>query len=366
MHGRLPDRLHARLQRYRDLQHELFQRLRRQLRGSQLRPHVSPGLHLQRDVLVKRVAIALSVAVLCVGAPAFAQNKSAAKEAYNRGLEAHKKGDHQKAAEEFARADALAPSPVALQAAIDAAVDADDPVLGAELLERSTREPPGDALKASIDTARSKLGGRAGRVRIVCPSKCRATIDNVPVDTAKPAWAKIGPHVVTIDVESAGETLTKVSVVADQVVEVRPNPPAAPPPPAPVPAPVVAPPPAPALTTQDVAPPAPSSGGLSPVVFFVLAGGTLVLGGASAVLAIDTKNKHGEFEDAGCARANATPCAELKDDGEERQLATNVLLLTTGALAITTAVVGIAFTRWKGPTIAPTTGGAIVGWTSAF
>ena len=47
-----------------------------------------------------------------------ASEKARAKEAYDRGVAAHERGDHQRAAEEFARADAIAPSPVALQAAL--------------------------------------------------------------------------------------------------------------------------------------------------------------------------------------------------------------------------------------------------------
>src|SRR5687767_10529928 len=114
-------------------------------------------------------SLLLTSAVLLATTGAFAQAPSAdararAKEAYDRGVEAHNKGDMHKAAQEFARADALAPSGVALQAALDAAIEADDPALGGELLERSTREKPSGQLAASVSQAKTKFAGRAGRV----------------------------------------------------------------------------------------------------------------------------------------------------------------------------------------------------------
>jgi hypothetical protein len=102
------------------------------------------------------VAALLTVATTAVAAP----NK-AAREAYARGLAAHAHGDLALAAREFARADELAPNAVALQAALDAAVEANDSTLGNELLERSKREPPSPALATSIAAAHAKFRDRA-------------------------------------------------------------------------------------------------------------------------------------------------------------------------------------------------------------
>jgi hypothetical protein len=163
---------------------------------------------------------------VCVSGVAFAQAPSAdararAKEAYDRGVDAHNKGDMQRAAHEFAKADALAPSAVALQAALDAAIEADDPALGGELLERSTREKPSGQLAASVGQAKTKFAGRAGRVRVSCPSgsTCLETIDGAPMETTKPAWSRTGQHTVVVQVD--GDPQTKlVRVEADQIVEV--------------------------------------------------------------------------------------------------------------------------------------------------
>lgn len=304
-------------------------------------------------------AVLLGASILFATASSFAQDKAAAKDAYNRGLEAHKRGDHQKAAEEFARADALAPSAVALQAAIDAAIDADDPVLGSELIERSHREPPTPALAASLEAARSKFKGRAGRVKVTCPSACTATIDGAPLDPKNPKWVKAGPHVVVVQLD--GDTQTKnVEVAPDRIAEVVATAKA---PPASEPAPFV---PAEPVKHPVVETPSSSSGGLPPVVFFVGLAATGILGGAATYFAIDTKGKHDDFVKAGCERANENPCAALKNDGESAQTTTNVLIAATAVTGVATAVVGIAFTNWKGPQAAPAPGGAMLSWRTTF
>jgi len=73
-----------------------------------------------------------------------------AHDAYARGTSAYRRGDYAAAAREYAAADALAPNPVALQAAIDATVLGDDPVFGTTLLDRARGEPRTDALLTTM------------------------------------------------------------------------------------------------------------------------------------------------------------------------------------------------------------------------
>lgn len=293
--------------------------------------------------------IFLASALLLATTGAFAQAPSAdararAKEAYDRGVEAHNKGDMQRAAHEFAKADSLAPSAVALQAALDAAIEADDPALGAELLERSSREKPNTQLAASVSQAKTKFAGRAGRVRISCPpgSTCLATIDGTPMETTKPAWSRTGQHTVVVQVD--GDPQTKlVRVEADQIVEVigtkkdgagaagTPPPTSDPP------------------KDTGTSNKKPFENGLPPIFFYGGVGLTVVLAGVTTYLAIDTSNKHDEFENLGCTRANITGCEDLKDDGEQGQTSTNAGLVLTGVAAVATVVVGVAFTNWKVP-----------------
>jgi hypothetical protein len=285
--------------------------------------------------------------------PAPADARARAKDAYDRGVEAHNKGDMQRAANEFARADSLAPSAVALQAALDAAIEADDPALGSELLERSAREKPSGQLAASVSQAKTKFAGRAGRVRITCPSgsTCLATIDGAAIESTKPAWSRTGQHTVVVQVD--GDPQTKlVRVEADQIVEVigtkkgessgASTPPATDPP-------------------KDDGTPKKKrfEDGLPPVFFYGGVGLTVLLAGATTYFALQTSNKHDEFDNLGCARANITGCEDLKDDGEQSQTSTNAGIVLTGVAAVATIVVGVAFTNWKSPIfgIAPLPGG---------
>src|SRR4029079_5886075 len=111
-------------------------------------------------------------------------------EAYDRGTAAHRRGDFAAAATEFALADEIAPSSVALQAALDAAIKADDAALGSDLLERSQRAPVAGALAARVKAASAAFAHRAGRLRAVCAEapQCLATVDGKPLTIGKPAW----------------------------------------------------------------------------------------------------------------------------------------------------------------------------------
>jgi hypothetical protein len=303
---------------------------------------------------------------LAISTPASAEtgDKARAKEAYDRGLAAHKKGDLKMAAQEFARADSYAPSPVALQAALDAAVEADDAPLGAELLERSRREPAPPGLAASITAAHLKFSGRTGKVRVACPTSaaCTAKLDERSIEVDKVVWTRTGSHtlVTQVDgksqkqqVEVSSDQLVEVSAVKGGATAVRPE---------------AADTPAPADADADS--PRRKRGafaeGLPPIVFFGGVGLTVVLAGVTTYFAIDTSNAHGDFEKAGCAQANFAPCAGHKADGESSQSMTNVMLALTGVAAVGTAVVGAAFTNWKGPLLSAYPGGGGATWRVAF
>lgn len=300
-------------------------------------------------------SLLLASALFLATGTAWAQAPSAdararAKEAYDRGVEAHGKGDMQKAAQEFARADSLAPSAVALQAALDAAIEADDPAIGADLVDRSRREKTSNAqLAASVNQAKTKFAGRAGRVHVTCPagSTCLATIDGAPMDTTKAAWSRTGQHTVVVQVDGEPETKL-VRVEADQIVEVNATkkivPSDAPP--------------------KDVPPAGPPTEkkkfeGLPPVVFYGGAGLTVVLAGVTTFFALQTSSKHDEFESLGCVGANITGCTDLKDEGESSQTGTNAGIVLTSVAAVATVVIGVAFTNWKAPVfgMAPLPGG---------
>ena len=314
---------------------------------------------MSRAFLVPFVLATATLSTTALGAP---RDKAGAKEAYDRGLEAHKRGDTHTAAEEFAKADSLAPSAIALRAALDATIDADDPALGAELLERSKREPSPPNLAASIRAAHAKFKGRAGRMRVVCPkgSSCAAKIDDKPVDVDKVVWARTGQRTVIIQVD--GEAQTKlVEVSADQLVDVTASKGG----------------PSDATTASTAAFDAttPESKrrrdgwlgeGLPPIYFYGGVGLTVVFAGMTTYFAIDTSSQHGDFKDAGCERANFPACASLASDGEGAQTRTNVSLVLTAISGIATAVVGAKLTNWDAPLFAVHPGGGMAGWRATF
>ncbi len=316
---------------------------------------------MKRSILVSLFV----AAALTASASAYAQpgDKTRAKEAYDRGLEAHKRGDLKRAAEEFARADALAPSPVALQAALDASIEADDAPLGAELLERSRREPATPTLAASITAAHLKFRGKTGKVRVECPSgaTCHAKLDDRPIEVDKVVWARTGPHTIAFGVDGGRAQTKTIEVSADQLTEISAGKGGA-----------VAP-----LASADATVPSsagedsprkkgPFTDGLPPIFFFGGIGLTVVLAGVTTYFALDTSSQHEEFENAGCTRANFAPCADLQSKGESSQSTANVMLALTGVAAVGTAVVGIAFTNWKGPMVAMHPGGGGATWRVTF
>jgi hypothetical protein len=97
--------------------------------------------------------------------------------------------------------------------------------------------------------------------------------------------------------------------------------------------------------TVERSPPGDRSG-LSPAWFWVSAGLTGVLGGATVISALDTQRRHEDFR--------ADPSERLSRAGLDAQLRTNVLLAGLVASAITTAALGLFGVRWRSAERPPT------------
>jgi hypothetical protein len=300
-----------------------------------------------------RFAAVVAVAAACVlgtaGAAAVARADAPdvaqrARDAYERGTAAYARGDFPNAAREFAGADALLPNATALQAALDAALRADDPVVGMMLLERAGRAPASGELLALVKTARARFAGRTGRVRVTCGKvPCLAAVDGIAVDVVAPSFVRVGPHTVTVQSEGTSEQRL-IDVSADEVVEVTPARDArtATTSPAILPAPIA---------TQSSPSPSPSSSGVrvvAPVWFFTALGLTAVVGGATIASGVDAASQHASFVRAGCDRAASAGCDRASSDGLAAQLRTNVLLGVTAGAGIATAALGIFFVKWTG------------------
>jgi hypothetical protein len=359
LHGR--GVLHWQLQ---ERQH-LHARLRPSMHNELLeRGHLSVKLQARAATLIIKGTVAVAVS-LSVTSPARAEqpDRARAKEAYDRGVEAHQRGEPRQAAAEFARADAISPSTVTLQAALDAAIEADDAALGAELLARSKREPPPPALASSITSAHFKFTGRAGRIRVVCPpaTSCTARVDDRTVEVDKVVWAQTGQRSISITVEGSPHTKL-VDVTPDQLVEVASGKTAATPL-------VVTMRPLPAEAEPSSASSAARHDherGLPPIVFLAGVGLTVVLAGTALYFGVDAGHQHRNFKNAGCATANFTDCADIRTRGQDSQTAANVSLVLMGLSAAATAAVGLTFTNWKGPIVTASPTGLGAAWQTAF
>jgi hypothetical protein len=301
-----------------------------------------------RALLSFTVALCLSAASFGAdAAPAPATDQARARDAFERGSAAYRVGDFARAASEYARADALDPNASALRAAIDAATLADDPVLGTELLERTARAPADPESKKAIDAARARFAHRTGRVVIRCAvtGACLATIDGVAVDASRPKIVSVGPHSVVVQ-SDGGLQPRIVSVAADQTVEVAtPQPAPSPATPASTPAPATG------------APNAEPGAGVPRVYFFVSLGATAITAGLGVGSAIDTFHQHSQFVSQGCARAALSGCGTLATDGKSAETRTNVLFAVSGALALTSAMLGV-LVHWHRESFAIVANGA--------
>jgi hypothetical protein len=293
-----------------------------------------------------------------------------AKIAYDRGLAAHKKGDEAGAARAFAEADALAPSAVALQAALEACLAVDDVALAGSLLDRAApRAPHPDALRAVVRRASERFAGKAGRLALWSKIRGTAQLDGEPVELPLLRWLTVGAHVVRFHADgpsspTSADIVRTVTVTPNEITTVVFEAPAVPSPsgaatvapatsasasPVPTGGPLAA----PVSVTSERSPSPPpatpqaSSGGVSPTAFWILTGATSLVGLGSVLSALDTSSKHGTFVDAGCGAGSAAArCGDLSSAGKNAQLRTNVLFAVTGALAVTTGVTGAFFVRW--------------------
>lgn len=92
------------------------------------------------------------------------------------------------------------------------------------------------------------------------------------------------------------------------------------------------------------------SGGLkplAPVWFYVSAGATVVLGGATIWSALDTQSAFDEYE-SDLPKLSQAEADSRVDDGHGKETRTNVLLGATAVAGVATAALGLFFVDWSG------------------
>jgi hypothetical protein len=258
-----------------------------------------------------------------------------ARVAYDRGVRANAAGDHAGAARAFAEADALAPRPASLEAALESAMKADDAPLGAELVDRADGREPDAGLQKTLVAARRRFAGRSGKITVACngEARCLASVDGAAADGQKPIYVTVGAHAVVV--QRGDERIERlVQVRAGQTVEVGSAlPPAG----------------DAARASAGAGPNGPR--GLSPIWFYAGAAATVVVGGVAVGSGLDAVAKHERFVDDGCGSGASGPrpgdCDERARAGESAQLRTNVLIGAAAVLAVTSVALAVFAVRWK-------------------
>ncbi len=240
---------------------------------------------------------------------------------------------------------------------------------------------PSDEL-AEVNDILLDLQYAIGTVVLACSEDGAAvTIDDEDRGTTPlldPVRLDAGSHMVVVTKEGFEPWVTKLSLTGGVsiTIEIAPKP-LQPAPPPEQPAAVGIAPPTPEVETEHEPPAfqAEETGGkkgfdkIAPVPFFTFLGLTLAAGAGTAIAAGVGKSKHDAFVNTD--PSNFDRKRSLADDGKKAQTATNVLLVATGTLALTTVILA-AVTDFgkakeeKQATVIPLVGPGQVGMTMAF
>ncbi len=269
-----------------------------------------------------------------------AADRAAAGEAYDRGTAAYLAHEYPRAAQLFETAYRLAPSAPALIQAIRAREHTDDGAMRAGSLALRLEALYGSdrAAARQASTTLQHVRGQFLRVDVTCDATCTVELDGTLEDYTSFFVDPASTHTVRASFDTgtapsqttagaAGETqaMTFARPAAPEVVQ--PEAPIA----------VVTP------ETHETSPTPPvehpSSGGIHPAVFVTFAGLTAVAGGILIWSAVDMY--------AGVPAYQMSPTTAALQDGQSRELRTDVMFGVTGALAATAIVLAI-FTDWGG------------------
>jgi hypothetical protein len=288
------------------------------------------------------VALTLTLSPLAALAE---EDVAAASAAFAEAQRAQLRGDYSRAAEFFEVAYQSAPSPAALRSAIRNREMSGQIVRAATLSLRALERYPTDAETRQVaENVLANSTARLARVRVRCSEPCRITSDgglvsDQPSDTVE-FFVTTGPHTIEAQWSGRPSVSRPVEGTPGAILSFELTAPAAVAPAEPEPA------AEPAVAVSGPLAPAPApvekerSGGLSPAVFWVGAGLTVIAGGVLTWSGLDTLSKRDDYEDA--------PTREGYDDGVELEKRTNILAAVTGGLGISTLAIGLFATDWGG------------------
>ncbi len=272
-----------------------------------------------------------------------AERIKAAAEEFDRGRRAYLAKDFEQAAIHFENAYRDAPRAETLRLAIRARRDAKQLARAATLAAIAQQRYPEDAstkqlAKETLDAAAPQLH----EYTITCSVECAVAADGRVVSQSDAVEHRIFLDPGTHDL---GISFTRGPAVAQKIEATKGGkdtlsfavpPPEGPPPPVDRAVEKPAPPP----------PPPPHEKPLGPVVFFVGAGLTVAAGAATVWSGLDTQSAPGvDAVRRECAGKDES-CPAYQE-GQDKELRTNIALGATIGLAVLTGVVGVFFTQWS-------------------
>jgi hypothetical protein len=295
---------------------------------------------------IVRVLLTLSlVAALSSSGSAFAQppqhDVAAAAQAYEAGQRAQLAGNHAEAARLFELAFDAAPSPAALRSAIRNRRLAGDNARAATLsLQAITTYPADRATRDLAQEVLDEVQPQLTQLDIACGEPCVVLVDGA-VESAHESrswrfFVRPGAHTLVARYTTGSAAPQQVDATAGGTLTLAFQAPAAPvtqpePEPTPDPEPVYEP------ETQPLPQPAAgeseSDGGLSPAMFYTSAALTAVVAGVTAWSVADTFAANRAYED--------NPTREGYLDGQDLRRRTFILVGVSGALAVSTVVLGV-------------------------
>lgn len=281
---------------------------------------------------------------------------SAAARAFSDAQAAQLEGNYERAAQSYELAFHIAPSKEALRSAVRARQLANQlpraAMLAQVLLEQYGDDDASARIAADVlAEARVKLA----RIAVNCHQPCTLALGGRAI-SLNPApnhvvFATPGRHVLDISFDGDRAVTRELTLKSgDDVALPIDPPPVKPPPPS---------------SAAPPAPPAHRDGHALPSYWAISgAAATVLLAGVTTWSGVDTNRAHDAYV--------RTPTDQGWDDGRTKQLRTNILLGTTIATGVATALVAVLWTRWSDPAahpevaVTPGSGGATLSFGGRF
>lgn len=296
---------------------------------------------LVRVLLKLSVVAALSCSVSALAQPA-QHDVAAAAQAYEAGQRAQLAGNHVEAARLFELAFDAAPSPAALRSAIRNRRLAGDNARAATLsLQAITTYPADRATRDLAQEVLDEVQPQLTQLDIACGEPCVVLVDGAVESTHESrSWrffVRPGTHSLVARYTTGSAEAQQVEATAGGTQALSFQAPAAPvaqpePEPTPEPEPVDEPATQPVPLTSDDGG-ASDDDGLTPAVFYTSAALTAAVAGVTAWSVADTFSANRAYED--------NPTREGYLDGQDLRRRTFILVGVSGALAVSTVVLGV-------------------------